>query len=327
MPAGRRIALSGAKYTDCRMNEKISDMAGINERNEESQAVLRMIANALEEHENWLQRWHRAVVCGTEPDREIVSDQAKFLGPFGSWLALNDNDGLLDQPVFSELGAAHTDMHEFGRLLALRAVDGKPIPPEDYEAFITKVNPFNSVARRIRDAFQQATTQLDPLTGIHNRQTMMLELELERERALRTGTPLCIVLADIDHFKAVNDTHGHAAGDAVLRAVAGSYLSHLRPYDSIYRYGGEEFLLSLPNADEDTAFKVVERLREALGREEIAVNGSDRLSVTSSFGLCMVEDERSIKQTIEQADQALYAAKRNGRNRSVIWRPGLELDS
>ena len=299
-------------------------MAGLTERGEDSRSVLKVIADVIEGHEDWLQRGHHAVVCGTEPDREIVSDQAKFLGPLGNWLTLHDKDGVLDQPVFAELDAAHADMHDFGRLLALGAADGKPIPPEDYEAFIVKVNRFNGLARRIRDAFQQAAAQLDPLTGIHNRQTMMQELELERERALRTGAPLCLVLADIDHFKAVNDTHGHAAGDTVLQAVAGSYLAHLRPYDSIYRYGGEEFLLSLPNADEETAYMVVERLREALGRERIVFNGSDRLSVTSSFGLCMVEETSSLKQTIELADQALYAAKRDGRNRSVLWTPELE---
>jgi diguanylate cyclase len=236
---------------------------------------------------------------------------------------LHGNDGLLNQPVFADSGAAHADMHEFGRFLALRATEGASIPPEDYEAFVAKVNLFNRLARRIRDAFQQAATELDPLTGVHNRQTMLRDLERERERALRTKTPACVALADIDHFKSVNDTYGHAAGDKVLQAVAGMFLSHLRPYDSIYRYGGEEFLLCLPNADALTACKVVDRLREALSEAEILLDDGAVLTVTSSFGLRMLEADNPLKESIEQADQALYASKRGGRNRSILWTPEL----
>jgi diguanylate cyclase len=306
------------------MRPKKNHLALMQAAPEDSQEVLDVVSNAIEGHEKWLQRWTHAIICGTAPPREIVSDQAQYLGPFGSWLATHKGDALVDQPVFRELGEAHADMHAFGRYLALRAADGRAITPEEYDAFIGKVNAFNRHARRIRDAFQQAASVLDPLTGVHNRQTMMRDLE--RERALRTKSPLCIVLSDIDHFKQVNDSHGHAAGDTVLQAVAGRFLAFLRPYDSMYRYGGEEFLICLPNADIDTAETVIERLRQALAAEPVAADGGLKIAVTASFGVRMVEPGTNLKQTIEQADRALYAAKQGGRNRAVVWTPDLASD-
>jgi diguanylate cyclase len=303
------------------MNLKSNEMRVLAAGPEESQTVLDVVADAIEGHEKWLQRWHRAIVCGAKPDREIISDQAQYLGSFGSWFVIHQNDGLLNQPVFKELGNAHEEMHEFGRFLALRAADDTPIPPDDYEAFVAKVNRFNGLARRIRDAFQQASNELDPLPGLHNRKTMIRDLERERDRALRTQSALCIALADIDHFKSVNDTHGHGVGDTVLQVAAGILLSHLRPYDSIYRYGGEEFLLCLPNADALTACRVIDRLRVALRKTPIPCGEDLKVRVTASFGLRMVESGVTLKGTIEQADQALYAAKRGGRDRSVLWTP------
>lgn len=114
--------------------------------------------------------------------------------------------------------------------------------------------------------------ELDPLTGLHNRHAMERELERERERFLRTKHPCCIALGDLDHFKQVNDSYGHGVGDRVLEASADCFLRHLRPYDSLYRYGGEEFLFCLPDADLKSARKIIERLRLELESRPVEID-------------------------------------------------------
>jgi diguanylate cyclase (GGDEF)-like protein len=281
--------------------------------------VLRSIDAAIDENAEWLQKWHRAIICGEEPDQRVVSEYSQYLSQFGSWMDLNKDEGLLDQSAFRDLGRIHEDMHQFGRFLALKSAQGKQIPSVEYDAFSEKVQHFNAQARRIREAFRKALSELDPLTGLHNRQVMTAVLERERERAVRTGAKCCIVLADIDHFKSVNDTHGHMAGDFVLRTVAGRFLAKLRPYDEIFRYGGEEFLVCLPDADLAAATEIVERLRLSVAELPVALADDTKLPLTVSFGLCLVDKSTELKQTIEHADRALYAAKHGGRNQLQVW--------
>lgn len=288
--------------------------------------VLRSIDAAIDENAEWLQKWHRAIICGEEPDQRVVSEYAQYLSQFGSWMDLNKDEGLLDQSAFRDLGRIHEDMHQFGRFLALKSAQGEQIPSVEYDAFSEKVQLFNAQARRIREAFRKALSELDPLTGLHNRQVMMAVLERERERAVRTGAKCCIVLADIDHFKSVNDTHGHVAGDFVLRTVAGRFLAKLRPYDEIFRYGGEEFLVCLPDADLVAATEIVERLRLSVAELPVALADDTKLLLTVSFGVCLVDKVSELKQTIEHADQALYAAKRGGRNQLQIWSEDAAID-
>lgn len=279
-----------------------------------------MIGAAIDEHADWLRKWHRAVVCGLPPDREIVSRHGPQISRFGGWFDTNRERGLLDQPVFDELWTRYAEVQDHGRRLALKAVAGETLRARDYDAFVEQSENFLATARRIRDAFQRAIFDLDPLTGVHNRRSMMAELDRERERSLRTEKPMCICLCDVDHFKAVNDRHGHLVGDGVLLAVAGRLIANLRPYDSIYRFGGEEFLLAFAETDADQAARIAERLRHAIAGREISVDGDHRLRITASFGLALVEPDASIETTVRRADEALYRAKRKGRNRvALAW--------
>lgn len=288
-------------------------------RRDDAREILDMIGLALEEQREWLRKWHRAVVCGLPPDREVVSRHGAQLSRFGSWFELNRQRGLLDQTVFQQLWSAFVEMREHGRRLALRAVDGDLLPARDYDAFMTHCENFVSSARRIGEAFQRALFDLDPLTGVHNRRSMMAELERERQRSLRTGKALCIGICDIDRFKAVNDRYGHLVGDSVLLAIAGRLIANLRPYDSIYRFGGEEFLIAFAETDPEQAANIAERLRKSVCAKQIGIDADVTLSVTASFGLCMIAADASLETTIQRADQALYRAKRDGRNRVALW--------
>ena len=288
------------------------------------QDVLAALDEGVDEIRRFMQSWHRSVVCGKPPDRRVTALDSHLQTGFGKWMADRSQDGLLQQPAFGDLIRAHRQIHDQARRLTGIVAEGQPIRTAEYDALINHVSRFYDQARRLRDAFAKLVSEIDPLTGLHNRQIMAHDLDVEFERGQRTNGPLCLALTDIDHFKRVNDTHGHAAGDVVLASVAGRFQSNLRPYDSIYRYGGEEFLITLPNANTGTANSVLERLRSALESAPIALADGNRLPVTASFGLVRVDYGIPLKQSIERADKALYAAKERGRNQVVTWSEALE---
>jgi diguanylate cyclase (GGDEF)-like protein len=128
-------------------------------------------------------------------------------------------------------------------------------------------------------------------------------------------------MVDLDLFKSINDTYGHQAGDAVLEAVAGYFLRSLRKYDHIYRYGGEEFVLVLPDTRPDAARPVVERLRKGLAGLAIELPDGPLLRMTASFGIAPLAPDGSVRDSIEHADAAMYAAKEAGRNQVRVWHP------
>ena len=169
-----------------------------------------------------------------------------------------------------------------------------------------------------REELREQATK-DFLMRIWNRSSILDILQRELHRAGREDRPVGVVLADLDHFKSINDTFGHFAGDAVLREFARRMLNSMRPYDAIGRYGGEEFLMVLPGCDESCTSSQAERLRRALDSAPMSINDEDRM-VTCSFGAtCWYPGMDSSPDTlIRVADEALYVAKNKGRNRVVV---------
>ncbi|WP_324779079.1 diguanylate cyclase [Thiobacillus sedimenti] len=156
----------------------------------------------------------------------------------------------------------------------------------------------------------------DLLTGLPNRRSAMDQLEQAWSAATRSGLPLSVMVIDIDHFKTINDTYGHAAGDAVLREAAEALRTSARREDSVCRIGGEEFLVICPNTDLDAAMYSAERLRATLSSRTIAV-GETTKKITASIGVAMREPGTAdIDALVSAADKALYAAKQGGRNRT-----------
>ena len=167
------------------------------------------------------------------------------------------------------------------------------------------------------DLREQATR--DSLTRLWNRSSILGELTRELARSEREARPLGVVIVDLDHFKQVNDTYGHLAGDAVLREAARRMQNGIRQYDSIGRYGGEEFLILFPSCSEEDCVAQADRLRKQLAQTEMSVNDSS-LRVTASFGVtvAMPGEMRTQEALIRKADEALYVAKRSGRNRVEV---------
>jgi diguanylate cyclase (GGDEF)-like protein len=168
-----------------------------------------------------------------------------------------------------------------------------------------------------------AQARLDTKTGLLNAMTWEREAAVEVERAVRTGTPLAVALVDIDHFKQVNDTYGHLVGDRVLRAVVDGLRSQLRGYDLAGRFGGEEFILLLPQAREADARAVAERLREYVASLEIPIDDEPDCCIfvrlTISVGVAALDGEqRELTDLMAAADAAMYYAKETGRNRTHV---------
>jgi diguanylate cyclase (GGDEF)-like protein len=179
-----------------------------------------------------------------------------------------------------------------------------------------KLKRLDALDRKFHEAVVVQTT-VDPLTGVNNRATMLHELEKHCELARRHRRPLSVVLADLDHFKGVNDTYGHAAGDRVLQLFGGLLAGRLRGSDRVGRLGGEEFLLVLPETTAILAQGVAEQLRQSLERERIEVPGGT-LRVTCSLGVAeLLPSDEDGGVLLARADAALYAAKAGGRNRTT----------
>jgi diguanylate cyclase (GGDEF)-like protein len=169
----------------------------------------------------------------------------------------------------------------------------------------------------------RAAARTDAKTGLLNAAAWQREADTEVDRVLRTGEPLALLLVDIDHFKWVNDTHGHLVGDQVLAGLAQALTQHVRACDVVGRFGGEEFVILLPGADRTEAAKVAERLRERVGAT-VTVAGDAEVSVTVSIGAAVHgEHGEDVPGLLAAADVALYSAKKTGRDR--VCMPGLDL--
>ncbi|HLO35640.1 MAG TPA: diguanylate cyclase, partial [Candidatus Deferrimicrobium sp.] len=160
----------------------------------------------------------------------------------------------------------------------------------------------------------------DKLTGVSNRQTLLASLFAEVERANRYERSLSVAFVDIDHFKNVNDTYGHAAGDTVLRAVAQTLKAHLRASDQVGRYGGEEFMLLLTETDVEEGANLTEKLRILVAKQSVAIADGQELSVTISIGIA--GGKGGLLRTdalVRDADAAMYSAKSLGRNQTYVF--------
>jgi len=251
--------------------------------------------------------WRRAYMSAPEPRQMGANRDLSCLRADGSLL-----------PVEIGLKPIHTDSGDFvvAAILDISARKELERRTQADKAELERLVQERTAGLERARAELERLSREDALTGLANRREFDARLAIESERSVRHEHPLAIAMLDLDHFKAVNDHHGHAVGDEVLRQVGHILEHHSRAADLAARYGGEEFVLALPDTSLAEARSLCERMRQAIAGFDWATVAPG-LSVTISIGVAMRNAEESGTETVAAADRCLYEAKHHGRNQ--VW--------
>lgn len=200
---------------------------------------------------------------------------------------------------------------------ALLSSAEKHFTPDQFSTMAQSMLNLDRLANRLISGYTNVLTDVDRLTGLLNRAAMERDLAQEAELAFRRSQPFSVAMVDLDHFKKVNDCYGHPMGDLVLQVMAERFSESLRPRDRVYRYGGEEFLVLLPQTYLHDARPVLERLRLKACSSPVQ-DGLVTLTQTVSIGVAQANLAEPYTQVVQSADKALYEAKKSGRNRVIF---------
>ncbi|MDH5570799.1 MAG: diguanylate cyclase [Gammaproteobacteria bacterium] len=285
-----------------------------------AQAAFKSLNSAIIEHTKWMVQWNRELVCDGVRIRKDLTEWTAKNCEFGHWLASDESSFLEDLEIFQQVESLHKQVHISVIEMMGNAAQGQSITQQQFDNHIEVEKEFSKLLVSLRDEIYRLIFSYDYLTGTLTRQAIFHVLSMEHERVKRDAENSCLVMIDMDNFKSINDKYGHLAGDKVLVSVAEYFSNHLRPYDSIGRYGGEEFLLCLPDVTVDEARNTMERLRQEVSQREICIQEGICLSLTVSMGIAPLLPTEDIKTVVEYADQAMYQAKMKGRNRVEVWR-------
>lgn len=297
---------------------------------EHAQAALQQLTHAEDTHQKWYRALIRGIVCHLPHDDRDVASDAHRRCRFGRWYYEEAPEELRAHPLFRALEAEHERMHRLTAQL-LRASESKfAVPLGAYDAFSSAQESFRGKLTALKSDIQNALHGHDPLTGAESRISMVAALRDALELAKRHVGQCCVAVMDLDQFKAINDTYGHHVGDQVLVTTVRRIAEHMRPYDKVFRYGGDEFLVVMPTTDLPAARAVIERIRDGLASTTIALGGHEPISITASFGVTVLDPSISVADSVDRADNAMYAAKAGGRNRVCVWEratPDIRLNS
>jgi len=288
----------------------------------ELDSILVQVDQAIDNHDQWFFQLVRTLICKLQPDQRDVDEEAHKLCRFGQWYYQYSSPSLRSHPTFAAIENEHRQLHEqVAKLLHISAAD-MPIEPRVYDQFANTLERMRLQLYSLKHEIESEIYNLDPMTGAYTRYGLLTTLREQQELVARGTSDCCIAMLDIDHFKQINDRYGHKAGDHTLARIASLMIKKLRPYDKLYRYGGEEFIILFPNTSMESALMVSERLREMIESSPIEIEGLP-VRTTVSIGVAPVGPDQGVEMSIEQADVAMYAAKQQGRNLVKMWEPSL----
>lgn len=275
---------------------------------------------AMQAHLEWTRKVLRCAVLQASPGEDVLNSEAHHVCQFGRWfLSHRAQFEALDAGRAHVLENEHQAMHDAIRSICRAVLEGKPGTTEDLDRFEAAQHHLVDNLAYFKTSAVSRSSQIDPLTGLPLRHRMEQDFDLLNKHIRRHGTVQAVMLVDVDHFKTVNDTFGHAAGDAVLRSLAACLRSAIRDDDLVYRYGGEEFLLlmELPARDhfEELA---AQRLLDAVRNLAVDLQAGKKVSPTVTIGVALAKEDESMDSTIRRADEALYRGKLSGRDRYVL---------
>ncbi|MES9869866.1 MAG: diguanylate cyclase [Sedimenticola sp.] len=282
--------------------------------------LMRDLDKAIIQHFVWIDQTHKLLICSDEEVQTgYLEEDAHLRCEFGRWFYDSGRDKLTEYPALDKIEKLHKDLHLQARFLIETHNRGKGISSKDFSDFTDSSLSFKIELNNLQFSIVNQICSVDHLTGIWNRQSMIYRLNQEYERVVRTGSGCVICMIDIDHFKEVNDRFGHLVGDMVLKRVTEICKDQLRKYDSIYRYGGEEFLLCLPDTRLENASPLMERLRQTIADTDMGIDEQPDFRIRASFGATEMTKEKGPADAISEADHALLTAKAKGRNQVVLW--------
>lgn len=289
---------------------------------DDAQETLRELDQAIYNHEQWLADVTRTLVTGLAPDQRDVREDAHRQCRFGQWYYADPPAALQEHPSFSAIGTEHRHMHELAARLLTHSQLGTP-SSMDYDSFRNAVERLRLEIYTLKRELEDVVQNRDPLTGAESRTGMLTALRESRELVRRHAQDCSVVIMDLDDLKGINDAFGHRTGDEVLAGVVRATKRHLRPFDKVFRYGGDEFVILLANTDVRAAEIVVDRLRDGMSGVVFATSGSKDVVAHVSFGIAALAPDVNVEDTVDRADAALYAAKASGRNRACVWEPSM----
>lgn len=285
---------------------------------EQVQRLTEEIELIIAAHLAWFRHLNKALVFGDALSHDETASDAYRHSAFGKWYYLAEPHPLAEYVEFQALAPTQQAMHKAASQVLQDCRQGTRPGREAYDRCIDLSLKLNTQLRHLQLEVLGELLATDTLTGAFTRRGMLAKLQGEQERAARLRRPCSLCLFDFDRFKRVNDELGHPAGDAVLRQGIRFAIGVLRKYDSIFRYGGEEFLICLPDTPVPAAAQVVERIRAGMEHLPIVLPSGEVFHATASFGLAELHTRKPVEVSIQAADLALFKAKELGRNRVEI---------
>ena len=275
---------------------------------------------AIEAHMDWTRRILRCAVLHTHPGEDVMSPVAHTLCHFGHWFRLNtEYFEELDGESALHVESLHKAMHDAMRSICADVMNGNAGKEADLQAFEHAQSELLMLLARLKTLCISHAVRHDPLTGLPLRHGIERDFALCMKDARRSHTLVYVSLIDVDHFKRINDDHGHPAGDLVLRHLADMLRLSLRDNEPLYRFGGEEFLWLMRCTSADEAEKSASRLLAAIRATPVSIaNLATPIALTVTLGLVRAGENEEISSAIRRADVALYQGKKDGRNRFVI---------
>lgn len=280
--------------------------------------VIQDLDIAVQSHHDWIRRLLRYAVLGGNQPADMINLNAHKICTFGQWL---DSDGAalaqFDHKKREELSCAHQAMHDSVREIVKFIPAGKGTEhllnklDENQENLLNLINEFKTQLVTIKNLN-------DPLTGLPLRQVLNHSFSQFKKRCKRNGKLFFIALIDVDHFKKVNDNFGHPVGDDALRHLVNTLLHSIREEESLFRFGGEEFLQLLEVRDEKEVIIAAQRSIETVRNTPMSLPDGKQLRLTITMGLARVGNEETMRSALERADAAMYEGKRAGRDRYVL---------
>jgi len=286
--------------------------------------ALEQLAQAVRAHTDWQERILEAIVHGLPLDSSVLADGVHLGCRFNRWYFDRAPAELWGHPAYAALGVEHWRLHRLTERLLHKIEIDAPIDVEEFDELIAGNERLRATLGSLRQGVDLALRTLDATSGAAARPSLMPDLRAWRELAARGVQKCSIVVVDLDRFAALNEAHGRSVGDTVLDAAVSRFTRLLRPFDKIYRYGADEFLIALPGADLAMAQAVIRRVRETFASRPLwsGPEGAE-LTVTASFGLAALDPEVGVEESVERAEQALLLAKTAGGNRVISWDPGV----